>query len=38
MYVSNQGDDTVSVIDTASGVVSAPIAVGRRSVRGGDHS
>ena len=30
VYVSNQNDDTVSVIDTATGAVSAPIPVGAK--------
>ena len=30
VYVSNQNDGTVSVIDTATGAVSAPITVGAK--------
>ena len=35
-YVTNFGDDTVSVITTATGAVSAPITVGKARGGGGD--
>ena len=30
-YITNQSDDTVSVIDTATGKVAATVPVGRRT-------
>ena len=39
VYVANAGDGTVSVITTATGVVSATLTVGKIGhAGGGDHS